>query len=84
MAHEPEVEVAFTADAPSQAGKNFRVPMPGRALPADQVAEARGFADSMALRLKHHSAGLHSANRPPTQCPAENPASTTAITEVHV
>ena len=65
MAHEPEVEVAFTADAPSQAGKNFRVPMPGRALPADQVAEARGFADSMALRLKHHSAGLHAANRPP-------------------
>jgi cobaltochelatase CobT len=65
MAHEPEVEVAFTADAPSQAGKNFRVPMPGRALPADQVAEARGFADSMALRLKHHSAGLHAANLPP-------------------
>ena len=65
MAHEPEVEVAFTADAPSQAGKNFRVPMPSRALPADQVAEARGFADSMALRLKHHSAGLHAANRPP-------------------
>ncbi|MEQ1549131.1 MAG: cobaltochelatase subunit CobT, partial [Chakrabartia sp.] len=45
MAHEPEVELAFTADAPTQAGKNFRVPMPGRNLPVEQVAEARGFAD---------------------------------------
>jgi cobaltochelatase CobT len=64
MAHEPEVEIAFTADAPTQTGKNFRVPMPGRSLPAEQVAEARGFADSMALRLRHHSDFLHAANRP--------------------
>ena len=28
LAHEPEVELAFTADARSQVGKNFRVPMP--------------------------------------------------------
>ena len=64
LAHEPEVELAFTADAPSQAGKNFRVPMPGRLLPPDQVAEARGFADSFALRLKHHNPARHAALRP--------------------
>jgi cobaltochelatase CobT len=64
IAHEPEVELAFTADAPTQAGKNFRVPMPGRLLPADQVAEARGFADSMALKLRHHNANFHAAKRP--------------------
>ncbi len=64
IAHEPEVELAFTADAPTQAGKNFRVPMPGRLLPADQVAEARGFADAMALKLRHHDTGLHAAKRP--------------------
>jgi cobaltochelatase CobT len=64
MAHEPEVELAFTADAPSQSGKNFRVPMPGRSLPADQVAEARGFADGMALRLRHHNDAIHAASRP--------------------
>jgi cobaltochelatase CobT len=45
-------------------GKNFRVPMPGRSLPPEQVAEARGFADSMALRLRHHNDTLHMANRP--------------------
>lgn len=64
IAHEPEVELAFTADAPSQAGKNFRVPMPGRSLPAEQVAEARGFADAFALRLKHHDVVRHAASRP--------------------
>jgi cobaltochelatase CobT len=64
LAHEPEVELAFTADAPSQAGKNFKVPMPGRLLPPDQVAEARGFADSFALKLKHHNAAHHAALRP--------------------
>ena len=55
IAQEAEVELAFTADAPTQAGKNFRVPMPGRLLPPEQVAEARGFADSFALKLKHHN-----------------------------
>ena len=64
IAHEPEVELAFTADAPTQNGKNFRVPMPGRSLPPEQVAEARGFADGMALRLRHHSDAVHAANRP--------------------
>jgi cobaltochelatase CobT len=64
VAREPEVELAFTADAPTQVGKNFRVPMPGRALPPEQVAEARGFADGFALRLRHHSDSLHARARP--------------------
>ncbi len=39
--------------------------MPARSLPADQVAEARGFADSFALRLKHHDPALHLRGAPP-------------------
>jgi cobaltochelatase CobT len=65
VAREPELELAFTADTPSQSGKNLRVPMPGRSLPPEQVAEARGFADSMALRLRHHSDAMHARQRPP-------------------
>jgi len=61
---DPEVEVAWTADAPVQSGQSMRVPMPGRALPADQVAEARGHADSMALRLRHHNAAIHGRHAP--------------------
>ncbi len=65
IAHEPEVELAYTADAPVAAGKNLKVPMPGRNLPAEQVAEARGFADSMALKLRHHDVGVHTRGAPP-------------------
>lgn len=64
MAHEPEVELAYTADTPTQAGKNLRVPMPARGLPPEQVAEARGFADSFALRLRHHDVAQHNRAAP--------------------
>jgi cobaltochelatase CobT len=64
MAHEPEVELAFTADVPVQAGKNFKVPMPGRNLPLDQVSEARGFSDSFSLKLLHHNEQLHASGVP--------------------
>lgn len=64
VANEPEVELAFTADAPTQSGKHLKVPMPARQLPADQVAEARGFADGFALRLKHHDVALHTRGAP--------------------
>ncbi|KQN08343.1 cobaltochelatase subunit CobT [Sphingomonas aurantiaca] len=64
IAEEPEVELAFTADAPTQSGKHIKVPMPARALPAEQVAEARGFADGFALRLKLHDIALHTRAAP--------------------
>ncbi len=64
IAGEPEIELAFTADAPAQSGKHIKVPMPARTLPADQVAEARGFADGFALRLKYHDTALHNRGAP--------------------
>jgi cobaltochelatase CobT len=64
IAEEPEVELAFTADAPTQSGKHIKVPMPARALPAEQVAEARGFADGFALRLRLHDIALHNRAAP--------------------
>ncbi|MDP4575784.1 cobaltochelatase subunit CobT [Qipengyuania sp. G39] len=64
LANEPEVEVAWSADAPAQAGKNFRVPLPGRTLPREQATEARGFADSFALKLRHHNEALHTKGAP--------------------
>ncbi len=59
LADEPEIELAYTADAPAQSGKHIKVPMPARTLPPEQVAEARGFADGFALRLKHHNQAMH-------------------------
>ncbi|VAV88042.1 Aerobic cobaltochelatase CobT subunit, partial [hydrothermal vent metagenome] len=64
LAQEPEVELAYTAEAPSQSGEHFKVPMPARDLPADQVAQARGFADSFSLKLRHHNESQHLKNAP--------------------
>ncbi|HEX8579381.1 MAG TPA: cobaltochelatase subunit CobT [Allosphingosinicella sp.] len=64
IAREAEVELSFTTDAPGASGKSVKVPMPGRTLPAREVAEARGFADAAALKLRHHNAALHSRGAP--------------------
>ena len=64
IARDAEVEVGFTADTPHMAGKAIKVPTPGRNLPADQVALARGFADANALKLRHHNAKVHAAAAP--------------------
>jgi cobaltochelatase CobT len=64
LSGEAEAELSFTSDAPVQSGRQIRVPMPSRTLPADQVAEARGFADSFALRMRHHDTGLHLRSAP--------------------
>ncbi len=65
ISRDEEVEVAWSADVPGAAGNRFRVPLPGRDLPTEQVIEARGFADSFALKLRHHNAGLHAVGAPP-------------------
>jgi len=64
IAHDGEVELGFTADTPHLAGKQIKVPTPARNLPPEQVALARGFADSFSLKLRHHNARLHAACAP--------------------
>ncbi|WP_109809312.1 cobaltochelatase subunit CobT [Sphingosinithalassobacter portus] len=64
LANDAEIELSFTADAPGQIGKQIKVPMPGRTLPPEQVAEVRGFADSFALRSRLHDSGLHLKGSP--------------------
>ena len=59
-----DVELAFSAESPTLSGRNIRVPMPGRNLPPEQVAEARGFADGFSLRLKYHDAKKHVRSAP--------------------
>ncbi|HEX8063017.1 MAG TPA: cobaltochelatase subunit CobT, partial [Allosphingosinicella sp.] len=64
IAREPELELGFTADSPSTSGKSVKVPMPGRSLAAKEVAEARGYADAAALKLRHHNVAMHSRGAP--------------------
>ncbi len=64
IAADAEVELGFTSDTPSVAGKSVKAPMPGRTLAAREISEARGFADAAALRLRHHNARLHARHAP--------------------
>ncbi|MXO58595.1 cobaltochelatase subunit CobT [Altererythrobacter salegens] len=64
IAREPEAEVSWTSDQPGVQGKAMRVPMPGRTLPPEAAREARGFADSFALKLRHHNEALHQRAMP--------------------
>jgi cobaltochelatase CobT len=64
IARDHEVELGLTAEAPGTSGKSIKAPMPGRTLPEREVAEARGFADAAALKLRHHNASLHARNAP--------------------
>jgi cobaltochelatase CobT len=64
IARDAEVEVSWTSDSPAQSGAALRVPMPSRTLPPDQAREARGFADSFSLRLRHHNEALHRRHAP--------------------
>ena len=64
IAHDPEVEVVFASEVAPASGKTARVPSPGPALEPRLVAEARGAADSAALRLRYHDASLHARVAP--------------------
>jgi len=64
IAKDPDVEVVFASDNAAASGKTARVPSPGAGLEPRLVAEARGAADSAALRLRYHDARLHARNAP--------------------
>ncbi|HST37561.1 MAG TPA: cobaltochelatase subunit CobT [Allosphingosinicella sp.] len=64
LARDPEVELGFTSDVPTASAKSVKAPMPGRSLGAKEAAEARGFADAAALRLRYHSEKLHARSAP--------------------
>jgi cobaltochelatase CobT len=64
IAHDPEVEIQFASEAAPASGKTARVPSPGPGLEPKLVAEARGAADSAALRLRHHDPRLHARSAP--------------------
>jgi cobaltochelatase CobT len=64
LARDSEADVIFASDTAPASGKTARVPSPGPGLEVKLVAEARGAADSLALRLRHHDAKLHARTVP--------------------
>ena len=64
IARDSEADVIFASEGAAGSGKTARITSPGPGLEPALVAEARGAADSLALRLRHHNPALHSRLAP--------------------
>jgi cobaltochelatase CobT len=64
IAEDDEVNVTFGPEPAGLSGRRVRLPNPARDLPAEEVAQLRGAADSLALRLKYHDDGVHAKRVP--------------------
>jgi len=64
VSHKRELEVEFTPEAPRIRGNVARLQTPPRSLPDQEVSKVRGYADSMALKLRFHDDKLHAAKMP--------------------
>ncbi len=64
IARDAEADVMFASESGTTSGKTARVASPGPSLDRRLVAEARGAADALALKLRHHDAALHEARAP--------------------
>ncbi|MSP90112.1 MAG: cobaltochelatase subunit CobT [Alphaproteobacteria bacterium] len=67
IAEREDVDVAFGADQPGLQGMRARLPQPGRELKADDVAQVRGEADAVALKLRYHNDRIHARRAPKGQ-----------------
>ena len=59
LAGEHELNVTFSADPAGVAGDTMRLPQISRRMGRDEVLLARGTADALAMRMRHHDAGTH-------------------------
>ncbi len=67
MAREPELEVSFGVREPAASGKTARLTQVPRDLDQHAVAMARGEADALALKLRHHDTRTHARRRPASE-----------------
>jgi cobaltochelatase CobT len=64
ISHKPELNAVFAPGQHGVAGGEARLPMPSRELPSAEVAQIRGEADSIALKLRYHDAKLNARLAP--------------------
>src|SRR6267143_781297 len=64
IAERDDVTVGFGPEPAGASGSRVRLPNPPRDLPAEEAAQLRGAADSVALRLRYHDDAVHSKRVP--------------------
>ena len=64
MADDPDLQVSYSVDPPGLNADTLRLPQVSRRLTRDEVLLARGTADSLALRRRHHDTSVADRYRP--------------------
>jgi len=64
MADDPDLTVSYSVDPAGVSGESMRLPQVSRRLSRDEVLQARGTADALALKHKYHDTALHDRYNP--------------------
>lgn len=64
LADDGDLNVTFSADPAGVTGDTMRLPQISRRMSRDEILMARGTADALAMRLRHHDAPTHAKFAP--------------------
>jgi len=64
MADDPDLNVSYSVDPAGLSGDSMRLPQVSRRMTRDEVLQARGTADALALRHRYHDAATHARYSP--------------------
>ena len=64
IAERNDLQATFAPGPAALLGSEARLPLPSKSLPAPEVAQTRGEADAIALKLRHHNARVHAKECP--------------------
>src|SRR6056297_1311358 len=64
MADDSELNVSYSVDPAGLSGDSLRLPQISRRMTRDEVLQARGTADALALRHRYHDAATHARYTP--------------------
>ena len=67
MADDPELTVNYSVDPSGKTTDTIRLPQVSRRMTKDEVLQARGAADALALHHRYHDAATHTKYAPPGQ-----------------
>ena len=62
-----DINVEFAAEGTSLSDRSLRIKRPSQSLSYHEVSLVRGHADSAAMRIRHHDAGLHQRFSPSSE-----------------
>ncbi len=71
MADNPDLSVTYSVDPSGITGDSVRLPQVSRRMTHEEVLQARGTADALALRHKYHDPALHARYSPPGEMARE-------------